>query len=935
MPRMTNEMIFKAIAEGFENLNKQIKGTGEETEKAGKGGKTAFAGLDSAALKLVGSLGGVAAGARLIKAGFAELQKSADVFVQFEKRAQEVWTLLPQMSRDAFNSMRDDALDFGVDAGRLSEETIPAIYQAISAGVPSDNVFDFMTTASDAALGGVTELETAVDGLSSVVNAYGSSVISATEASDLMFTAVKGGKTDFEQLSRFLFQVVPTAAALKVEFGNVTAALATITAQGTPTRVAATQLRQVLIELSKAGGETAKIFEEVSGVTFRDFIAQGGNLQDALQLMEDHANTLGIGLNDLFSSVEAGNGALQLTGAATEKFTSELNSAETAEGATTEAADKMRETLDFLGGQVDAATDRLRTHIGEGLGPVTRAYLKLKLAVLEYLDTGVEGNLRNQQARSELEKQVKVLEYVVEASEDFRREGDLVWDTENRMIQITDELNKQFFRMGQGADVSAQKSAVLQAAIDLLRDGFDGTVEELIKAAQETLIWGRASERVAPAIDEINQYLNTQEDAAGGAADGLSDLNDEGEDNIIISNLMAAAGRLVPPALDEITAASTAAAEAQAELTAQQQAEAEASERAAARALELAEARAAAAEAVRAVGAQISEYLVDVEGTAEVTENIGASFIDMAAKAGAMPGALAGGAVALGVWDEAAAESYLKGAILRQGLEELAAQFAATGDVSAMIAGVDALEERIANLDLSIDTATGRMSEDMPTATQATIDKFAEMSGDQGAAGTSAALDDVVTAADGAITTLGTNLPTAAEAAREALNNATFEALSLEEALGLLPSEVNIDVNVRYNLPEGVPDYSDPNVHYNTLPDQPGAPGGLDDGMGNNTVPGNASSGGGQGGMYHGGSVQPGYVYPVNEMSSNEVFVPRVPGRIVSEGDAMRAVSGAYGGMGGGINVTIENLIIDGSSGNPEMMAGEIAWQLGAKLKGG
>ena len=88
-------------------------------------------------------------------------------------------------------------------------EVLPALYQAISAGVPSDNVFDFLETANKAAVGGITDLSTSVDGITSVVNAYGSDVISAAEASDLMFTAVKEGKTDFGQLSDSLFQVIP------------------------------------------------------------------------------------------------------------------------------------------------------------------------------------------------------------------------------------------------------------------------------------------------------------------------------------------------------------------------------------------------------------------------------------------------------------------------------------------------------------------------------------------------------------------------------------------------------------------------------------------------------------------------------------------------------------------------------------------------------
>jgi TP901 family phage tail tape measure protein len=136
--------------------------------------------------------------------------------------------------------MTQQVKDFAKEFGVLPEEVVPALYQAISAGVPEDNIFEFLATAQKAASGGVTELETAVDGITSVVNAYGEDVISASEASDLMFTAVKQGKTNFEELSASLFQVIPTAASLGVNFGDITAALASMTAQGTPTRVATT-----------------------------------------------------------------------------------------------------------------------------------------------------------------------------------------------------------------------------------------------------------------------------------------------------------------------------------------------------------------------------------------------------------------------------------------------------------------------------------------------------------------------------------------------------------------------------------------------------------------------------------------------------------------------------------------------------------------------
>ncbi|WP_250160222.1 phage tail tape measure protein [Caloranaerobacter azorensis] len=211
--------------------------------------------------------------------------------------------------------------------------------------VPKDNVFSFLETANKAAVGGVTNLETAVDGLTTVVNSYGADVIDVNKASDLMFTTVKLGKTNFEQLSQSLFNVLPSASAAGVKFEDVSAALATLTAQGVPTSVATTRVRAAIDELSKAGTKTDKIFRQVAGKSFKEFIASGGNLQQALQLLEKEAKKNNLGINDLFSSIEAGGAALALTGDATEMFTNALNEMNKASGATDAAFGKMEKGL--------------------------------------------------------------------------------------------------------------------------------------------------------------------------------------------------------------------------------------------------------------------------------------------------------------------------------------------------------------------------------------------------------------------------------------------------------------------------------------------------------------------------------------------------------------------------------------------------------------
>ena len=288
-------------------------------------------------------------------------------FAKMDTGMREVFTLMPGLSKKAKDQMTADVKEISRAIGVLPNETIPALYQAISAGVPPDNVFDFMEIAGKAAKAGVTDLETSVDALSTVVNAYGSDVISATEASDIMFTAVRLGITTFGELSRYLFQVTPVAAAVGVSFNQVAAAMAEITAKGVPTRVAATQLRQMLVELSRAGGETAEIFEELSGQTFQDFMDEGNDLSDVLELMQEYADANSISLMDMFSSVEGGMAALNLGGQNLDSFRVKLGEMDETALATEMAFQEMADGIQFRLDQLAAWWQTVQINIGEEL----------------------------------------------------------------------------------------------------------------------------------------------------------------------------------------------------------------------------------------------------------------------------------------------------------------------------------------------------------------------------------------------------------------------------------------------------------------------------------------------------------------------------------------------------------------------------------------
>lgn len=323
--------LFVEVGADTSDLERGLDGAEKRVNKFSKNVKKTGAAIGAGMSKAGrGLTAGVTLPLAAAGAGFMALSGKA---ATFESGMNRVFTLLPGITDKAMGEMEADLLEFSREMGILPDEALPALYQALSAGVPPDNVFEFMRTSAKASIGGVADLETTVDGLTSVVNAYGKGVLSAVEASDMMAMAATKGKTDLGPMADALYNVIPTASALGVSFGDVAAGLATITAAGTPTAVATTQLRSMFSELSKEGTKTSDAFKEVAGVGFQEFISRGGDVQGALAIMALAADENDVALQDMFSSLEAGNAALLLAGPGAESFASNVDDMGNAVGA--------------------------------------------------------------------------------------------------------------------------------------------------------------------------------------------------------------------------------------------------------------------------------------------------------------------------------------------------------------------------------------------------------------------------------------------------------------------------------------------------------------------------------------------------------------------------------------------------------------------------
>ena len=182
---------------------------------------------------------------------------------------------------------------------------------------------------------GVVDLNTAVDALSTVVNTYGKENITAARAADIMFEAVKMGKTTFGEMAATMYNVLPIAKAANVSFEDLASAVATMTSKGTPTAQVMTQLKAAIQSIIAPSTRSQKKFQEL-GLDARELakiVAGPGGLVKAMNMIVEAANGDMITLRKLLGSVEAISAVLTLTGDKGRQFTSVLQGMSATTGA--------------------------------------------------------------------------------------------------------------------------------------------------------------------------------------------------------------------------------------------------------------------------------------------------------------------------------------------------------------------------------------------------------------------------------------------------------------------------------------------------------------------------------------------------------------------------------------------------------------------------
>lgn len=354
------------------------------------GGEAAAAGKISGkglGLALVRTLTKVVAAAGIGKM----LQSAFTGGTAFESAMAKVGTIA-DTTKVPLESLSSQVLQVSGDMHIGANEISEAAYQAISAGQDTGNAVAFAGQASMLAKAGFTSSASAVDILTTALNAYGKGADEAGHVSDVLLTTQNLGKTSVDELAGSMGRVIPLAAAYNVSMENLSSGLAIMTANGIATAEASTYTKSMLNELGDTGSTVGKILQQQTGKSFAELNADGKSLGDVLQVLYDSVGGNATKFAGLWSSVEAGTGALSLASSGADKFNGVLQQMQADSGATQTAYDAMTDTMAYKLDGVRTNAQNLGTALFDAVSGRLGEGVALAGGYLQTLSESVQQN---------------------------------------------------------------------------------------------------------------------------------------------------------------------------------------------------------------------------------------------------------------------------------------------------------------------------------------------------------------------------------------------------------------------------------------------------------------------------------------------------------------------------------------------------------------
>ena len=503
--RQTNDQLNEQT-KSLNNTGKELQQAGEKIEKFGD--KTAkVGGKLTTGLTLPIVALGTAAG---------------KMWLDYEKSTAKVETIMDKTVMSS-EEMKNKIIENANEIGYSAQEYADTVYEALSAGVKTEDAVGFVKDAAKLAEAGYTSLTKAVDIQTTAMNAYNLSAEDAAHISDVLILTQNKGKTTVDALASSMGSVIPTAKNANVNIDQLGVSYAVLTAKGIKTEKATTYLNSMLNELSKSSSKASKALKKETGSSFSELMEKGYTVADVLQIISDNAKKNKVSLNEMFGSAEASKAALSLVSQEGMTFNDVLKEFNESAGIT----DSSFETMQTDGVKLTKEIARLKNEameLGKELTPIVTAATDGLKGITTWF-----GKLSDEEKKTA----VKTLAFVAAAGPVISVSGKII-KTGGKVVKTVGKMAEFFTKSGKAATVMADGTQAASAATGALSASTGVFALAAAIAGASIYIFYRGIKEVSDNVKELDEKLKTvsgtldaDREKVEAAASAFSGLNAE------------------------------------------------------------------------------------------------------------------------------------------------------------------------------------------------------------------------------------------------------------------------------------------------------------------------------------------------------------------------------------------------------------------------
>jgi TP901 family phage tail tape measure protein len=276
-------------------------------------------------------------------AGGAAIKMAMD----FDRSMTQIATLVGRTDEE-IKSMSSGVKVMAKEFAISSKEAADALYFITSAGLDTKNAMATLEVSMKAAALGLGETKTIASLSTAAMAAYGKENLSTAAATDVLMSAVKEGRLDASQLADSMELVIDSANVMGVEFHELGAAFAAVSRTNKNASIAATGLRQVLMQVLKPSEQAKEQLDQMglSAQVVRQSIAEDG-LLNTLTMLTDRFEGNDEAITKVFGSVRALQPVLSLTGSNAEEVRGIFERMSNTAGAVDKGFTRLQQSADF------------------------------------------------------------------------------------------------------------------------------------------------------------------------------------------------------------------------------------------------------------------------------------------------------------------------------------------------------------------------------------------------------------------------------------------------------------------------------------------------------------------------------------------------------------------------------------------------------------